>query len=55
MADQTATSGRGGDTMLTRSGLGDDAFFPHPQCEQRLTDRVIDLMSTGVIEVFRLR
>ena len=40
--------------MLTRAGLGDDARLAQPIREQRLTDAVVDLVRTGVIEVLAL-
>ena len=39
-------------TMLPSSGLGDDLSFPHLFGNQDLTDTVIDLMGSGMIEVF---
>ena len=40
--------------MLAGAGLGDDARLAHPQREQRLAERVVDLVGAGVIEVFAL-
>jgi len=38
--------------MLARSGFRDDAFCAQPLCEERLAERVIDLVSARVREVF---
>src|SRR5690242_14408642 len=40
--------------MLSRTGFGDDPPLPHPLCQQRLTDAVVDLMGAGVQQVFTL-
>ena len=40
--------------MLTRAGFCNDPFFAHAFGEQDLAHRVIDLMRTGVAEVFAL-
>jgi hypothetical protein len=45
---------RRGDAVLARAGLGDDAPLPHPEREQRLPDRVVDLVGAGVVQVFPL-
>ncbi len=45
---------RRGDAMLPCPGLGDDPPLAHPQGEQRLSDRVVDLVRAGVIQVFAL-
>ena len=45
---------RGGDTMLAGAGLGDDPLLAHAQREQRLADRVVELVRAGVAEVFAL-
>ena len=39
---------RGRDAVLTGAGLGDDARLAHPLCEQRLAQRVVDLVGAGV-------
>src|SRR5262249_8424291 len=47
--------GRGAsDAVLTGSRLGDDARLAHAAGEERLADRVVDLVCAGVIEVFAL-
>ena len=51
---EMGTGRRRGDAMLTGPRLGDHAFLAHPQSEQRLAERVVDLMGTGVIQVFAL-
>ena len=38
--------------MLTRSGLGDDSRFSHPVSEESLSDGVVDLVRTGVGQIF---
>jgi hypothetical protein len=43
-----------GDTMLTRTGLSNDAAFAHAPREQNLTEGVVDLVRAGVEEVFAL-
>jgi hypothetical protein len=45
---------RGGDTVLARAGLGDDAPLAHPPREQRLAHRVVDLVRPGMVEVLAL-
>ena len=44
----------GGDAVLSRAGLGDDAPLAHPEREQRLADRVVDLVRAGVVQVLAL-
>ncbi len=46
------TGGGRGDAVLAGAGFGDHACLAHPQRQQCLADRVVDLVSTGVIEVF---
>ena len=46
--------GRGSNAMLTRAGLGDDAFFAEPLGEENLPEGVVDLMRAGVEQVFAL-
>jgi hypothetical protein len=41
-------------TVLARSGLGDDAGLAHPLCQQNLTENVVDLVRTGVVQIFTL-
>ena len=40
--------------MLTGAGLGDHAGLAHLPGEQRLTEHIVDLVRTGVVEVFSL-
>ncbi len=53
-AGQTEMGARGGrgNTMLAGAGFGDHACLAHSQRQQCLTDRVVDLVRTGVVEVF---
>jgi hypothetical protein len=53
VAEQGARGGRR-HTMLTRAGLGDDARLIHALGEQYLAQGVVDLMGTGVRQVFTL-
>ena len=46
--------GRGRDTVLTGAGLGDDPRLPHSLGEQRLAERVVDLVRAGMGQVFAL-
>ena len=48
------THRRSGDTMLTSARLGDDAFLAHSFSEQRLAESVVDLMRSGVKQIFAL-
>ena len=52
-AEQGA-GGRGGDAVLAGAGLGDHPRLAHPLGEQRLADRVVDLVGAGVGEVLAL-
>ena len=45
---------RGGDAVLARAGLRDDAALAHPEREQRLADRVVDLVRAGVVQILAL-
>ena len=47
--------GRGGDAVLARPGLGDDPRLAHPLGQQRLAERVVDLVGAGVGEVLALQ
>ena len=49
--EERRRSGRG-NAVLTGTRFGDDARFAHSLGEERLADRVVDLVGTGVIEVF---
>ncbi len=44
----------GGHAVLAGARLGDHSLLAHPQREQRLADRVVDLVRAGVIEVLAL-
>ena len=52
---EPCTSGCRCHSVLARTRLGDDSFLAHAQCEQGLSDRVIDLVSAGVIQVLALQ
>ena len=52
-AEQCAGRG-GGHTVLSGSGLGDDAGLAHAPGEQHLAEHVVDLVGTGVAEVLTL-
>ncbi len=41
-------------TVLACSGLGDDAGLAHTLCQQNLTENVVDLVRTGVVQIFTL-
>ena len=41
--------------MLSCSGFGDDPALSHPYRQQRLPERVVDLVGAGVVEVFALQ
>ena len=51
---QQRARGRRGDAVLPGAGLGDDPPLPHAHREQRLPERVVDLVRAGVREVFAL-
>ena len=49
-------AGRGArDAVLPGAGLGDDARLAHAPGEQRLAERVVDLVRAGVREIFALQ
>ena len=49
-------AGRGrGDAVLAGAGLGDHAALAHPHGQQRLAERVVDLVGAGVVQVFALQ
>ena len=52
-AEQRAR-GRGRDAVLAGAGLGDDPGLAEPPGEQRLAQRVVDLVGAGVGEVLAL-
>src|SRR4029450_4930727 len=45
---------RGGDAVLARSGLRDDALLAQAPCDERLPERVVDLVGACVTEVLTL-
>ena len=47
--------GRGCNAVLTGAGFGDDASLAHAFGDQRLPDRVVDLVGAGVREVLALQ
>ena len=49
---EPGTGRGGGHAMLPRSGLGDDARLAHADGQQRLPQRVVDLVRAGVVEIF---
>ena len=44
--------GGGGDAVLSRSCLGDDAVLAHAARQQNLADGVVDFVRAGVVQVF---
>ena len=54
LESEARADGGGGDAMLTGPGLGDDPALSHPAGEQCLTQCVVDLVGTGVVQVFPL-
>ena len=52
-AEQRAR-GRGGDAVLAGAGLGDDPRLAEPPGEQRLSERVVDLVGAGMGQVLAL-
>ena len=46
--------GGGGDAVHAGAGLGDDPPLAHPLGQQRLAERVVDLVGAGVVEVLAL-
>jgi hypothetical protein len=45
---------RRGDAVLARAGLGDDSLLAEPHREQRLAERVVELVGAGVQQVLPL-
>ncbi|MNP42103.1 hypothetical protein D3C76_1358440 [compost metagenome] len=41
--------------MLSGTGLGDNPLGSHPLSEQNLTDSVVDLMRSGMIQILTLQ
>ena len=52
---EVGTGGGGGHAVLAGAGLGDHAVLAHAQREQRLAERVVDLVGAGVVQVFALQ
>ena len=52
---QQRARGRGRHPVLPRSGLGDHPRLAHLTGQQCLTEHVVDLVGTGVVEVFSLQ
>ena len=51
---EQGTGGRGRDAVLAGAGLGDDPGLAEPPGQQRLAQRVVDLVGAGVGEVLAL-
>ena len=51
---EAGADGRGGDAVLARAGLGDDALLAHAAGEQDLAEHVVDLVRAGVVELVAL-
>ena len=51
---EEGADGGSGDAVLARARLGDDALLAHPLHEQRLAERVVDLVGAGVAQVLAL-
>jgi hypothetical protein len=51
---KVGTSRRACHTVLSGSGLGDHSGLLHPQSQQGLSKRIVDLVRTGVIEILSL-
>ncbi len=51
---EARTDGCRRDAVLPRTGLGDDAALSEPNGEERLADRVVDLVCPGMEQVFAL-
>ena len=49
---ETRRHRRGRHAVHARAGLGDDALFAHAFCQQCLTHRAVDLVRTGMIQIF---
>jgi hypothetical protein len=45
------TDGSGSDTVLSSTSLGDDPLFAQSLGEQDLTDSIVDLVRTSVVQV----
>ena len=41
--------------MLASPCFSDDSFFAHPQGQKRLTEGIIDFVSTGVVQILALQ
>ena len=52
---EARADGRGRDAVLARAGLGDDPPLAEPAREQRLAERVVELVRAGVEQVLALQ
>lgn len=52
---ELGADGSGGDTVLTGTGLGDNLLLAESAGEKQLTESVVDLVGTGVVEIFTLQ
>src|SRR5262245_34793236 len=52
---EVSTGGRRCHAVLTRTRLGNLPLLSHPQSEQRLAERVVDLVRAGVIQILALQ
>ncbi len=52
---EARADGRGGDPVLARARLGDDPLLAEPARDERLPDRVVDLVRARVAEVLALQ
>ena len=48
------TGGRGCHAVLPGAGFGNHTAFAHPQGEERLAERVVDLVGARVIQILAL-
>ena len=51
---EARADGRGGDAVLARAGLGDDAGLAHAARQKDLAEAIVDLVRAGVIELVAL-
>eukprot|EP00963_Diacronema_lutheri_P013165 scaffold2318_cov363-Pavlova_lutheri.AAC.3 len=49
---KSSTHGGGGHTVLSSTGLGDDALLSNPFGQESLSHCIVNLVSTGVVEIF---
>ncbi len=55
MGAEAGAGGRGRDAVLAGAGFGDDALLAHATGEEDLTEHVVDLVRSGVVESSRLK